>query len=122
MPVLRIGKGTLIPDETTFGQSYYYRGDTARLRVTIINLADTIYYETLTISVSQKINGVWIAYPLSYSTDMNLELKTYDQVQQDFYVPIPDVLSPGLYRLTIDLYDKNDGQLICGVVKEVNIF
>ncbi len=121
IPVLRIGKGTIIPDKTTFGQAYYYRGDTARLRVTVINLNDTINEETVNIHVGQRINGVWIDYPTGYSADMNVELKTMDQVDQDFYVPVSEMLSPGFYRIIIDLNDKQDGQLICGVVKEVNI-
>ena len=121
MPVLRIGKGTIHPDKTTFGQAYYYQGDTARLRVTIINLNDTISQETLTIKVATRLFGFWIDYPVDYTTDLNLELKTGEQVVQDFYVTVPEEIPPGFYRLTIDLNDKKDGQLICGVVKEVNI-
>lgn len=121
IPVLKIGKGTIIPDATTFGQQYYYRGDTAKLRVTIINLNDTITEETLNIHVGQRISEVWIDYPLGYSADMNTELKTGEHVDQDFYVPVPETMSPGFYRITIELNDKRDGQLICGVVKEVNI-
>jgi len=89
--------------------------------VTIINLDDTINEETLNIHVGQKINGVWVDFPTGYSSDMNVELKTMDQVDQDFYVPVSEMLSPGFYRIIIDLNDKQDGQLICGVVKEVNI-
>ncbi len=121
IPVLRIGKGTIHPDKTTFGQAYYYQGDTARLRVTIINLNDTITQETLHIKIAQKIMGHWIDYPTGYSADVNIELPTGKQVVQDFYVPVPAEMPPGLYRLTIDLNDKADGQLICGVIKEVNI-
>ena len=98
-----------------------YQGDKARLRVTIINLNDTITQETLNIKIAQKVMGYWIEYPTVYSTDLDIELKTMDHVVQEFYVPVPGEMPPGLYRLTIDLNERKDGELICGVVKEVNI-
>ncbi|OPY31164.1 MAG: hypothetical protein A4E28_00011 [Methanocella sp. PtaU1.Bin125] len=122
MPVVRTGKGSLVPDKTTFGEPGYHRGDTARLRVTVVNVQPgTINQETISIGLSSMVAGQWIKFPIDYKFAIGLELQQDVQRTHDFYVPIPEQLVPGFYKVDIDVYDQADGELICGVTKEVNI-
>ncbi len=122
IPVIRTGKGTIVPDNTTFGEVGYHRGDTARLRVTVYNAGNAaIDKETIAIGLYASVLDNWVKFPVNYNFSMNILLEPRCQTTQDIYVPIPEQLVPGKYKVDIDIYDHDDGSFICGVTKEVNI-